>query len=122
MNALETPTNIIVAIEVLAAVVVTWLVYREVRFLAHLREKLGPNADPSLHGALQFSARYTVVVCIWLLALTAIGAAGVNLAAQFPPLRAINGALLLGLLAQPWIVGRALRAEVEAPENVGDYQ
>lgn len=121
MDALETLANVLVAIEIVAAVGVAALVYREVRFLAQLRKKLGPDADPSLHGALQLSARYTVAVCVWLLLLTAIGAAGVNLGELFPPIRAVNGALILGLLGQPWLVGRALRAEVEAPENVGDY-
>lgn len=102
-------TNVIVAAEVAAAGVLAIINYREMRFLERLAPLRTADEDLPLYGALMFRARYITWVVVYFLAITALGALGVQLGELFPPIRAINGALLLGLMAGPRIVGDALR-------------
>lgn len=116
MEAIELATNIAIFVEVLVAIALVFLNYREVRFLRREVEPLVEAGEPApLYEALSFRASYITFVCIWLLSLTGLAAAGLNLAELFPPLRAINGALVLGLLAGPIQTGYALRKRVGSP-------
>lgn len=110
---IETLTNIAVGVIAVAAVGVVILSFREFRFLGTLRPFL-PSGFWPLYEALLGRSIYVTGVGVWLLVLTAIGAV-LNalelptLAQTFPPLRAINALLLLGLLAGPLWLGRAMR-------------
>lgn len=110
MEWLETVTNVIVALEVAAGLVIAWLNQREVRFLEdRVKPLLADDEDLPLFDALTGRAKYVTFVAIYLLALTALGAFIGPLSDHFPPMRAINGALFLGLLAGPRVIGGALR-------------
>jgi hypothetical protein len=111
---IEILVNVVVGIEALAAVVLVVLSVREYRFLISLKPALAGEFLP-LYDALVGRALQISVIGGYLIVLTVIGA---FLAAQdmpqlnaiFPPLRAINGAILLVLLSGALQVGRALRA------------
>lgn len=109
MEAMETVTNVVIGVEAVLAVVLAIASWRESRFLQKVGPLLHPGEDLPLYRAISFNARYTTLVVAYLLVLTAAGAAGFMVAAAFPPLRAINGALILGLLAGPLREGRAMR-------------
>lgn len=116
----DTLVNLAIAAEVVIALVLVWLDYREARFLNGLRPLKGDEWLP-LFDALDGRATYVTLVGAYLLLLTAFGAAGYQIADVFPPIRAINGALLLGLLAGPLVVGRAMRKVRASSEEVADH-
>lgn len=111
---IEGATNIAVAI---IAVVAVWTTYRTVReylFLRGLRPFLPLGEYLPLYESLVSRSAYVAVIGVYLLSLTVVGAVlsalGMpSLAEMFPPIRAINAALLLGLLAGPLLIGRAMR-------------
>lgn len=113
MDVLETATNVAVALEVVAALVLAFLNRREVRYLDELEPAALADAAVAgplpLYHSLSFRAKYVTAVVLYLLVLTALGALGIVLSELFPPIRAINGLLLLGVLAEPLQTGRAIR-------------
>lgn len=110
-------TNVIVLVEIVAAVVLAFINLREVRFLeGHVKPLLRDGEDLPLFHALNNRAKYVSFVGVYLLCLTGFGALFGPVSEFFPPIRAINGALLLGLIAGPRVVGQALRAKVNLPE------
>lgn len=106
---MESLVNIGVALEVLAALVVIWLDVREFRFLRSLRPFLPEGESMTLYEALMSRAAFVTLVGGYLIVLSAATVVLGSLAVAFPPLRVINGALFLGLLAGPIYIGRALR-------------
>lgn len=115
MEVVELATNVVVAIEVLAAIYLAWANVKEVRFLEdELRPRLGDEEDLPLFDALSGRAKYVAAVGFYLILLTAAGVLIGPLSDHFPPLRAINGALFLGLIAGPKVIGNALRARAKA--------
>ena len=114
MDVLVVITNVAIGIEVAVAVVLTVLNFREVRFLdKRVRPLLDDGEDLPLFDALNSRAKYVTAVAAYLIIVTALGAAGIRLTELFPPLRAVNGALLLGLIAGPRWIGSALRQRAE---------
>lgn len=119
MDWVEAVTNVVVGIEIIAAVVLTFLNVREVRFLEQrVRPLLREGEELPIFDALAGRGRYVTFVAIVLIVETAIGALVGPLSEYFPPVRAINGGLLLGLLAGPRVYGAALRAR--ARSRVGE--
>lgn len=113
-----TVTNVILAIEIAAAAVVAILNVNETRFLEQrVRPLLNAHEELPLFNALSVRARSITAIGIYLLLLTAIGATGISLTTLFPPLRAINGALLLYLIAGPRIYGMALRQRARSEHS-----
>lgn len=110
---LETGTTIVVAIELLVAVWLAWRLWHESRFLERVEPLIPKDENLPLFDALLFSSRYTTAAVTYLLLLTALGVAGITVAEYFPPIRAISGAVLIGLLYRPLSTGRALRRRVE---------
>jgi hypothetical protein len=102
-------TVALLVIEAGVAVVLAFLNFREVRFLDTTRPLIPNIREIPLYDALAFRARYITFAAVWLITQTLLGAIGVMVADFFPPIRAVNGAILLGLLAGPRMVGDALR-------------
>lgn len=103
-------TNVVLGIEIIAALVLAFLNWREVDFLdERVKPRLRADEDLPLFHALSGRAKYTTFVGVYFIVLTGIGAIVGPLSEHFPPLRAISGALLLGLLAGPRTIGAALR-------------
>ncbi|HYI67151.1 MAG TPA: hypothetical protein VEW95_09525 [Candidatus Limnocylindrales bacterium] len=114
INWVEVGTNVAIGLEVLAAMVLVWFNFRESRFLEDkVRPLLHVDEDLPLFDALAARAKYVTAVGIYLIVLTGLGQAGYSVAEVFPPIRAINGLLFLGLIAGPWIIGRALRNQAD---------
>jgi hypothetical protein len=109
----EMITNVILGILVVITLGIVWQLDREGRFLDRLRAQVHGEDLPILD-ALLVDAHYTTFITVYLIALTVIGAAGFTIAVAFPPIRAINALLLLGLLTGTLRIGRALRRRVEA--------
>lgn len=110
MDWVVTLTNIAIGIEILVAVWLTFENRRETRYLEReVKPLIRADEDLPLFDALLTRARNVTRVGWYLILLTALGAAGVMVASYFPPLRAINAALLLYLIAGPRIIGMALR-------------
>lgn len=120
MEWLASLTGVAIALEVVAALVISWLNIRETRYLRHeLRPLLLEREDLPLLDALTERARWVTAIGWYLIIFTALGAAGIVIVDFFPPIRAINAGLLLYLIAGPRIVGMALRKTVpEHPEEV----
>lgn len=117
-EALSFVTAIVLVIEIAAAAVIAVLNVTEVRFLERrVRPRLDANEELPLFDALSARARSITAIGIYLLVLTGIGAAGISLTTIFPPLRAINGALLLYLIAGPRIYGTALRQRARSQHS-----
>lgn len=125
MGWVETVTNVLFGLEMVAAVVLTYLNFREVRFLEQkVRPLLDEGEDLPLFDALTARGRYVTFVAIYFIALTAFGAFVGPISELFPPIRAINGAVLLGLLAGPRVYGAALREKAQVAldsYNAGDH-
>lgn len=108
-------TNVGVAIIVIAAGWVTFLNRRETRYLEHdVKPLIRDDEDLPLFDVLLSRARNVTRIGWWLIVLTALGAAGIMVANYFPPLRVLNAALLLYLIAGPRIIGMALRRKSAA--------
>lgn len=118
---METLTNVLIGLEVVAALFLVAQNVREVRFFAKLRPLMPANEDLPLFDALNRRAQYVAFVGLYLLVVTALAALGIRLAEIFPPLRAINGALLVGLIAGPFVFGRAMRAKVKQAAEADPY-
>jgi hypothetical protein len=105
-------TNGVIAVLLVVAVWVTWLNRRETRYLERdVKPLIRDDEDLPLFDVLLSRARNVTRIGWWLILLTALGAAGITVADYFPPLRAINAALLLYLIAGPRIIGMALRRQ-----------
>lgn len=104
---LDALTNVALAVEALVAVVLVYRNAREVTFMRRIRPLM--PADVPLFEALTTRAWQITLIGLYLLILTGLGAAGIRLAEVFPPIRAINGAVLLVLLSGPAYVGREMR-------------
>ena len=114
MDWVVVATNVVLGLEVIAAFVISWLNIRETRYLRdELRPLLLEREDLPLLDALTDRARNVTAIGWYLIIITALGAAGFVIADYFPPIRAINAALLLYLIAGPRIVGMALRRRGE---------
>lgn len=120
MEFLEVATGVILAGEVLVALWLSWANWREVQFLRRVRPLLPSDEDLPLFDALDGRAKYITVVSLYLIVLTALGAAGITLADYFPPIRALTAGLLIGLLAGPKIIGTALRRRVRAAQAASE--
>lgn len=124
LDGLEIATNVAIAVEIAIAVVLVYRNRREVRYLEELEPEVEADiavAGPlPLYHALSWRARYVTAVSVYLLVLTGLGAIGVVVADLFPPIRAINGALLLGILYEPEQVGAAIRKGRPDPEGTAE--
>lgn len=115
-NPWQIVTAVAVGLEVLAAVVLAILNIGEVRFLEErVRPHLRKGEELPLFDALTQRAKGITLIAFWLLGLTALGLVW-QPTDHFPFLRAINGLLLLYLIAGPRIYGIALRSRVKSDD------
>lgn len=111
---IEDAVNVAIGLEAIVAVWLVWRAYREWRFLDGLRPHMDPEGDLPLYDALNSRAIQVTTIGAYLLLITAFGAVGIRLADIFPPIRAINGGLILVLIAGPAYIGREMRRRVKA--------
>lgn len=114
----EELTAAAVLVELIVAAWLVWRNHREVRFMRSLRPLMPADADLPLFDALARRASQITNIGAYLLVLTmastVLAELGLPAIAEiFPPIRAINGALILVLLAGPTYVGREMRRMVD---------
>ena len=120
---LESATNVVVAVEIVVGLYIALTSRGEARFLEQqVKPLLRGETELPLFDSLLWVAKYVKAVAAWLIVLTVLGALlswldKPSLADLFPPIRAINLALLIGLLAVPKIIGRGLRRRVVERET-----
>ncbi len=98
-----------IGIEFALAIVISALNVRELHFLATLRPLLPDGEDLPLYDALTARAAFLMVTGFYLIVLSVLTTLGLNLTLAFPPLRILNGALFLAILAGPVFLGHAMR-------------
>lgn len=110
--------SVLVGVEAAAAVVFVSLDVRET--LGYQRRWAKAAGDDPRYWFIHPVRRvglFITLLGIYLILLTAVAVVGVVISKDFPWIRPLNGAFFLGLLAIPWLIGRALRRHVALQEE-----
>lgn len=101
----------LLAVEVIAAIVLTVLNIREVLFLRSLSQaEEGDKDELWLLAAIAARQTYLTFVGIYLLLLSAAGAVwNITWTEEFPWMRPLNGLIFLGIIAGPFYLGHQMR-------------
>ena len=106
---IDLASTLLVVVEFVVALYIVAADVKEVRFLLALKPLIPTDEDLPLYSALTDRAIFLMAVGVYLLALTVVAAFGPQLAVIFPPIRVINGAIFLAILAGPRYLGHAMR-------------